>query len=485
MQLRDCMSGHAGITQETQLLFATLLDSSILDTSGLMLKYGPYNLQTLPRGVKSRKKMPSKATHQHLKHLSDFIIGYKADSNASQSSITLKDMLYLTLRILYLNTLSTLGYSIPIDHFEGHGFENFLWECFFSSILTADEFEKVTSASFRTMPYPISFMQMAGLMAISYPKLDTCEYDIFLAQTPFPGRVAKNTQLVIRYHDAIPMFAPHLMSKPKFQQMFHYNALKSNAKHALFACVSHAARHDLLCLFPHLEKRSVVIHDLVSDNFYKETNSRHSLADIILTRTTQDKISAPFINSKVAVPFQYLLMVSRIEPRKNHLRTMQAWEMVRLSKQLNIKLIFVGKLDCDQGLMDAIKPWQERGELIHLHNVRLSELRFLYQEAACVICPSMLEGFDLSGIEAMLCGGKVAASNIPVHHEVYGKAAVYFDPYSIEDQVRAIESIVLPENASFATDISEKGQEWAKQYQRSAVMPHWEHFFEEISAGKF
>ena len=481
MQLRDCISGYAGITQETQLLFATLLDSSILDASGLMMKYDPYNLQTLPRGIPAHLHNSLKATSQNLKHLSDFIIGYKADGATNQSSLSLLDKLYLPFRILYLNTLTTLGRSIPVDHFDGQGFENFLWECFFSSILTADEFKKVTRASFRTMPYPVNFMHIAGLMAIRYPKLDTREYDIFLAQTPFPGRVAKNTQLVIRYHDAIPMFAPHLMSKPKFQQTFHYNALKSNAKNALFACVSHAARNDLLCLFPSLEKRSVVIHDLVSDHFFKETDSRHSLIDIVLTRTK----GSSFLNKDLHAPFKYLLVVSRIEPRKNHIRTMQAWERVRLSQQLNLKLIFVGKLDCDQGLMDAIKPWQERGELIHLHNVTMPELRFLYQEAACVICPSVMEGFDLSGIEAMLCGGKVAASNIPVHHEVYGDAAVYFDPYSIEDQVRAIESIVSSENASFATEISDKGHTWATQYQRSAVMPHWENFFIEISAGKF
>ncbi|MCA1300820.1 hypothetical protein LC062_21040 [Stappia indica] len=41
----------------------------------------------------------------------------------------------------------------------------------------------------------------------------------------------------------------------------------------------------------------------------------------------------------------------------------------------------------------------------------------MHKSARAVVCPSIAEGFDLSGIEAMLSGGVVAASDIPVHRE--------------------------------------------------------------------
>jgi len=40
-------------------------------------------------------------------------------------------------------------------------------------------------------------------------------------------------------------------------------------------------------------------------------------------------------------------------------------------------------------------------------------LRLLFRQAVVTVCPSVGEGFDFSGVEAMRCGGVVAASDIP------------------------------------------------------------------------
>ena len=486
MQLRDCFGGYAGITQETQLLFSSFLESSLIDADGLIVKYGPNDLRKTSRGLPVNPSYSSQKSHLNVKRLSDLIINYQSDGTSSKLSLSKRDLFFLPFILFYLNSITHLGGSISIDHFDARGFENFIWDSFFATTLSASEFKKVTTASFRTLHYPMNVMQLAGWLGLSYPKLNTQGYDIFLAQMPFPGRVAKTTQLVIRYHDAIPLFAPHLINIPKFHQAFHYKALKSNAKSGLFACVSNTVRNDLLRVFPAIAERATVIHDLVSDHFFQEEKSRHTIVDIIASRTFQHDSKPPLSTQGLSTPFRYLLMVSTIEPRKNHTRLIKAWEIVRLSVALNMKLILVGNIGWNcHSIINKMKPWQERGELFHLQNVETSELRLLYKEASCVICPSLMEGFDLSGIEAMLCGAKVAASDIAVHREVYGDAAVYFDAYSIEEQVEAIESIVLSENASFAATLGKRGSQWAKKYQREAILPQWEDFFEKIQAGTF
>ena len=486
MQLRDNHDGYAGITQETQLLFSSFLDSSTIYPSGLLVKYGAHDFRRLSRGIAANQKNTPQTAEQHIKCLSDFILSYQSNKSTNKLLPSLKDMFFLPFNIFYLNCLTSLGCSIAVDHFDGQGFENFLWEFFFSKILPASDYNKLTRASFRTIRYSVNLMQLAGLFAIAYPKLDTRDYDIFLAQNPYPVRVANNTQLVIRYHDSIPLFAPHLTNFAKFQQTFHYRALKLNAKKGVFACVSTNVRHDLLRVFPSLEQRSVVIHDLVSSDYFWEEKSRHALSDIVVLRGVQTKKKISFSQQDVPFSFPYLLMVSTIEPRKNHLRMIKAWEIARVALRLDLKLIVVGKIGWNcESIIDAMEPWQERGELFHLHNVPIPELRVLYKEAACVVCPSMMEGFDLSGIEAMLCGGKVAASNIPVHREVYGSAAVYFDPYSIDDQSNVIESLVSPENATFAATLSVQGRQWGMRYQKDAIISQWEDFFERIQAGEF
>jgi glycosyltransferase involved in cell wall biosynthesis len=53
------------------------------------------------------------------------------------------------------------------------------------------------------------------------------------------------------------------------------------------------------------------------------------------------------------------------------------------------------------------------------------EIAALYRAAAAVLLPSEAEGFGLPVIEALACGGRVIASDLPVLHEVGGAAAVY------------------------------------------------------------
>jgi glycosyltransferase involved in cell wall biosynthesis len=44
----------------------------------------------------------------------------------------------------------------------------------------------------------------------------------------------------------------------------------------------------------------------------------------------------------------------------------------------------------------------------------------------------------LIGLEAMTAGCPVIASNIPVLKEVYGRAALYFDPRDVNDMAKKI-----------------------------------------------
>jgi hypothetical protein len=37
-----------------------------------------------------------------------------------------------------------------------------------------------------------------------YPRIDTRDFDVMIAETPYPGIVSPGTQMVVRYHDAIP-----------------------------------------------------------------------------------------------------------------------------------------------------------------------------------------------------------------------------------------------------------------------------------------
>ena len=469
MELHPCLHGFAGIPQETRLLFAYYSSLSNIHMTGLLNVDMPHLSLGAPYFFPQDPRQKINLSSQFVASISKTV------------ALSTLNKLELALRLGLASVKNKFGFSVPVNPFHSKGFEDFLWEQLFAKTLTTEEFECTTQALFYTLGFSPHTLQVLKRFDYNYLKIDTKNYDVLFVQTPFPGRVAKNTQLVVRYHDAIPLFLPHLINDPKFHRSSHYKALCSNAKSATFVCTSHDVRADLLQVFPRLEKRAHVIHDTISAHYFEEFASSSRLTEIIHNYSVDDNHGNEFYQTHLyQEPLMYIMMVSTIEPRKNHIRLIRAWENVCARLAVPLKLIIVGELGWQiDPIVTAMKPWQRRGQLFHLQKVPVEYLRMLYGGAACVVCPSIKEGFDLSGIEAMACGGKVVASDIPVHREVYGDAAVYFDAYSFQKQAEAIESVVISENG-MAETLKISGLKQARRYQRDAILPQWADFFESM-----
>lgn len=485
LDLKPALDGFAGIPQETRLLFRGLRSMENCEVEGL-IQHGARKLRSaVPQ---KGRKMPAA---RQINRLSRVIVSVYEKPYSSILD-TVMDAIdhYFSRSLLRARTL--VGGSIHPGVFESELFDDFIWRTFFNKTLTPRDKNLVTSARFRVLNTPRRLLHQVGLAGIKYSstpryiKLDTRGFDFFLAQTPFPARVSPKTRMIVRYHDAVPVLLPHTINDKAFHQASHFYALQQNVKSgAWFSCVSEATRNDLLKIFPEVERRSSVIHNIVSAEYYPDSKPKSLVLQIVRNRLAnvsefQTNVSSVrFEDETREQGFDYLLMVSTLEPRKNHMLLLSAWEQLKYSSMPGLKLIIVGSAGWDSAaILRGFKPWSERGDLFYLNDVPSAELRVLYRHAAATICPSVAEGFDYSGVEAMRCGGIVISSDIPVHREIYRSASEYFSPYSTEDAFMVIRRVLSPESEPLRERLLVEGHKVSESYTPRSIMPKWEELFE-------
>ena len=520
LEMRPALDGHAGIPQEARLLFRglSLLDDvtveGLIQSSGRILAEG---LPTKP-GVFSS----SLTEDQRINRLSRVVISLQQSPNPRPKFYEkLGESLDYAVASAELILSNLFGGQQQLSRFETTHFRDFIWRALFAKTLPFEDFEVVTRANFRVVSIPWTVMQTCALatkkfgVAI-YPRLNTSDFDVMVAETPYPGTVSPRTKLVVRYHDAIPLLMPHTISDKAYHQASHYNALRKNVESgAYFACVSDATRRDLISIFPQAEARAVTIHNMISHHYFDEDSRPVRIPEIIRTRQNANielkrTTATAMVEKSLAIlprtaltaahnestaiddkddasaapdALDYLLIVSTIEPRKNHLTLLSAWEQMRTEGFPRLKLVVVGMLGWDHApIVKKFRPWLERGEVFMLEDVPAPELRLLYKHARATICPSFGEGFDFSGVEAMRCGGAVAASDIPVHRDVYGDAAEYFTPYSAPDIAAAIGRVVDPAADSRRAELVLKGAAVSAQYMPEKILPQWQAFLARLKA---
>jgi glycosyltransferase involved in cell wall biosynthesis len=478
MEMRPALEGHAGIPQETRLLFRGLSMLDKVDVEGLLQS----NQWVLAQGLPSNEKASGGLkVHQRFNRLGRVVI--------SLEQVFWHVRLRATLCTMAMALRHVLGGQERLTRFEPQHFRDFLWRRFFARTLPAADFDVVTSNGFRVVRIPWNGMHLCAMVTSYlgmplYPTLDTSDFDLMISETPYPGSVSTRTQLIVRYHDAIPLLMPHTISDRHYHHAFHYGALRKNADNgAWFVCVSEATRKDLLSVFPQLESRSLTIHNMVSHHYFDEPSTPDRLPEIIKTRSTV-KLPA-LLQSALSADMQYLLIVCTIEPRKNHLTLLSAWEQLRTQRYAHLKLVVVGKRGWHhKAILKKFRPWTESGHILLLEDVPASDLRLLYKHCAATVCPSFGEGFDFSGVEAMMSGSAVAASDIAAHREIYRDAAEYFNPYSAEDMVTAIQAVIDPANTVRRDELIRLGAVVAPRYRYEQILPQWQEFLNRIAQRK-
>ncbi|HOR23074.1 glycosyltransferase family 4 protein [Candidatus Saccharibacteria bacterium] len=178
------------------------------------------------------------------------------------------------------------------------------------------------------------------------------------------------------------------------------------------------------------------------------------------TKFTKKEVARILAKLKVSKP--YILFIGTLEPRKNLINLLKAYEE---SSVLNSQysLVIAGGTDWKfEEIMSKIRELKNKNlNIVHTGYLKIKERNALYSQAEVFVLPSHYEGFGMPILEAMSYKVPVCLSNIPVFHEVAGDAAIYFDKDSPKDIALKIHNCIFEEARR---DLVEKGQNQLKKY---------------------
>lgn len=200
------------------------------------------------------------------------------------------------------------------------------------------------------------------------------------------------------------------------------------------------------------------------DNFYPITVSEHSFHQIkhfFSVRETLPIYYSPSTNRNGEIDDnniieKFYLLVSAFVPFKNGLRAIIAFDRLFEKGQLqgyHVKITGVNSADQYRYKIKNKDRFEFMG---FVDDIKLEQL---YHDAYCLVYPSLNEGFGYPPIEAMHYATPVIASNMTSIPEICKDAAVFFNPYSVEELMAKIMHL---QNETVWREYSERA---IKQYQ--------------------
>lgn len=170
----------------------------------------------------------------------------------------------------------------------------------------------------------------------------------------------------------------------------------------------------------------------------------------------------------------YVLFVGTIEPRKNVVTLLEAWEQMSPDTRAAFDLVIAGPAGWgDRAVLDRLRSGAR-----YLGYVPEAALPGLTAGAAVFVYPSLYEGFGLPVAQAMAAGVPVVTSSVSSLPEITNGAALLVDPRSASGIRAALEKLLRSE--SLRAELAAKGRGRAAAFRwETAARQTWE-FFERV-----
>jgi len=305
---------------------------------------------------------------------------------------------------------------------------------------------------------------------LNHPKLDKLlkGVDLFFSPHIFLSSVSGKCKTVTTFHDLSFEMYPEFYSAGKSYWHFSVNPKKQAEKADRIIAVSQSTKDDLVKFYGIESSKIKVIYSGVDDE----------------SKIVDSELRILEVRKKYNLPEKYILYLGTLEPRKNIIGLIKAFELFKkrnppsplfqrgscvpsLSKGVRgisgVKLVIAGSKGwLYKDIFKVANSSFVKDDIIFAGFINDQDKPILYNSAELFVYPSFYEGFGFPPLEAMLCGVPVITSNFSSLPEAVGDAAVMVDPYNLDELAEAMQMVLADDK--LRNILIQKGFERVKKF---------------------
>lgn len=291
----------------------------------------------------------------------------------------------------------------------------------------------------RSMPYGI-FRRTWNVAPLPYSKLfpagDITHFFNYIVPPKVDGKV------ITTIHDMTYVRFPETMDKRNLRR------IRKDIDHSI-------DRSEVILTVSEFSKREIIeLLHIPAEQIAVVYNAPSLVADI-----------ADFaaVSNQYHIRRPYILYVGTIEPRKNLVRLLKAFERLKKESGIPHQLVLAGGKGWEcEGIYKTAAEIHGNQDVIFCGYIPPDVKNALYKNAALFVFPSIYEGFGIPPLEAMTFGVPVVCADAASLPEVVGDSARLVNPSDELDIAEGIYDVLS--NPSYAAELSEKGSARVKLF---------------------
>jgi len=293
------------------------------------------------------------------------------------------------------------------------------------------DFLKLPNVELKEFQIPNRILDMS-FRFLDFPKID--EFlggaDVFFSPHIFSSAVSKKCKTVVTFHDLSFASHPEFYSAGKNYWHFSMNPKNQAKKADKIIAVSKSTKDDLVNIYKINPGKIEVIYSGIS----------------LESRILNLESRIPEVKKKYNLPDHYILYLGTLEPRKNIISLIKAFETLNSKFKIQnskFKLVVAGSKGwLYKDILEAAKKSAFKNDIIFTGFIGDEDKAVLYSLADLFVYPSFYEGFGFPPLEAMSYGTPVITSDFSSLPEAVGDAAIMVNPYNPNELAKAMELVL-------------------------------------------